>query len=122
MNHANLVAYRVVGERMFLYLVAVLVNQRVCGIDNAFCRAIVLLELESAYFGIYFFQVQNVVDVCTAKSVDALRVVAHNKQVAFFLCQLKDYHVLRKIDVLILVDQDILKEVLIFLPNVGIVA
>ena len=51
-----------------------------------------------------------------------MRIVAHNTQPVVQVGQLLHYEVLRKVGVLILVNQNILEKLLVFLPHVIVVA
>ena len=67
-------------------------------------------------------QPQDVVDIGSAETVDALRIVAHYTQPVVLFAQLVHNQVLREVGVLVLVDEDVAEEFLILLQHIFVVA
>ena len=106
---------RVIGRphRFFQFRLVVL-DDRIGCIDNVFCRAIILLQTIHGDLFVIFLKIQNVVDIGSTKSINALCIVAHNTNVLKLIRECTNNQVLRMIGVLVLVDQDISKTVLVF--------
>jgi len=82
----------------------VFIDQAVGRLHDVARRAVVAFELEEAILRVGVFEAQHVVDVGAAEGVDALRVVAHDADVAVLLAEALDDEVLGEVGVLILVD------------------
>ena len=81
-------------------------------------RAVVLFEADRGALGEVLFELQDVADVCATPSVDRLRVVTNDGQVAVVAGDGLDEAVLGFVDVLVLVDEDMPVPVGVALPNV----
>ena len=84
-------------------------------------RAVVLFELEDLRAREVFLEAQDHAVVAAAPRVDRLIVVADDRDVAVLLGERRDEAVLRVVDVLVLVDQDVLELRLIARARVFVV-
>ena len=103
----------------FLYLVYILMNERVSGIDDGLGRAVVLLKFEEFGVGINLPEIEDVADVGTAEGIDALRIVAHHADVVLRFSQTLNEQELDVVRILVLIDQNILELLLVFLADFG---
>ena len=114
----NLVAFIVLAENILFNLPCIMPYQAVGRLNDALGGTIVLFQLEESAVGVNLLKVQNVVDICSTKSIDALRVIANNTNTLVLASQLKNDALLGIIGVLILVDQYILEPHGVFFANV----
>ena len=96
---------------VFVYLPLVVANQAVGSLHNELRRAVVLLQLEESGTFVALLEVQDVVDVGTTETVDALGVVAHHADTLTLLGQLHDNGLLGVVRVLVLIHQHVGKAV-----------
>ena len=122
LDDRNALAHGVLAEQVLGDLAAVFLDEAVGGIGDCLGRAVVAFQLECFYLGVEPLQAQDVVNVGSAKAVDALGIVAHDAQAVILFAQLVNNQVLREIGVLILIHEDIAEELLILLQHVGIIA
>ena len=101
-----------------LDLMDILVNQRVSGIDDRLRRAVVTLQLKQLSLRINALKIENITDVGAAERVDTLRIVAHHADIVLRLGELLDQHKLDIVRILVLVHQDVLELLLVFLAHV----
>ena len=99
-------------------LIAVVLDQAVCRLHNALRAAIVLLQFEESGFLEPALKTENIVDIGATKTIDALGVVAHGTNPLLLLAQLHHDAHLGVVGVLILVNQEEVEPVGVFLPDV----
>ena len=99
-----------------------MLDDRVGGIDYGACRTVVLLELVGLGCGVVLAEREYVLDLRTAERVDTLRIVTNDAHTAVKLREAADDDVLRKVGILILIHQNILKQLLILGQHIGTVA
>ncbi len=87
------------------------------GVDDRLRRAVVLFELHDLRVFEVLLEIQDVVDVRSAPRIDRLILVADDAQVAVRLSELLDEKILDTVRILILVDHDVAKLVLILFEN-----
>src|SRR5690606_1324678 len=80
---------------------------------------IILLQLKNLQVGIIFFKIEDILDIGSSEGVDALSIVAHYTDVFVDGGQFTDNQVLRKIGILILIDHEVFKLVLVFMQYIG---
>ena len=80
-------------------------DDRVRGIENDLCAAIVLVEHDGGHIFEGFFELQDVAQIGATKAVHRLVLIAHNSDVL--------------IGVLILVDEDVQKALLVLIQHFG---
>ncbi len=117
--HIDFVAFVVAGPNVLLDLVLVFGNDGVGRFDNVFGAAVVLLKFVDHAIGIVPFKIENILDVGPPKAVDALRIVTHHTNVFPRCAKLADDHVLGEVGVLVLVDQDEAKLLLVLVQEIG---
>ena len=91
--------------------------------DNVLRAAIVAFQLEETRVGVLLVEVEDIVDVCTAKAVNALCIVAHYTNAAVGLVGQKcDDAVLSVVRVLIFIYKNVAETLLVALAHVLVVA
>ena len=118
----NPVANAVVTPQLLLYLIAVAGDDAVGSIDDVLRRSVVLFELEEVHVGVVALEVENVLYVGPAESVDTLCVVTHHTDVLVACGEFLHYEVLCVIGVLVLVDHNVLEALLVLEEHVGEIA
>ena len=108
--HADRLAAGGLGPELLALAARVARDDRVRGVEDAFGRAIVLLELDHAGVGEVLLEVEDVAHVGAAEAVDRLVVVADDDEVAVLARQQLDPAVLHGVGVLVLVDEDLLED------------
>ncbi len=83
-------------------------------------RAVVLLEPDDLGAGKVLFEAQDVADLGAAPAVDRLIIVADAAEIAVALRQEPEPEVLGDVGVLVLVDQDVAKPMVIIREHVGV--
>ena len=81
-------------------------DDAVGGLDDALRGAVVALQLHHFRTGVLLLEVQDVVDISTTESVNALRVVAHHADIRLGCGEQREDAVLGLVGVLVLVDED----------------
>ena len=114
----QLLALGVAAEYVLRNLPLVVLDQAVGRLYNALRAAVVALQLELTGIVVNLRELQDVVDVRSTKSVDALGIVAHHTHRLPFLGQLIDDSLLSAVRVLILIDKNVSKLVDILPANV----
>ena len=100
-----------------LFSLHVVLDHFIGSIQNRLGRTVVLLQLDDRSFRKIFFVVQNIVDICAAKFVDRLIIVADDTQVAVFVRQQTNQLKLRRVGILILIHHNVQKTLLIILQH-----
>ena len=90
-----------------------MVNKRIGSIDNRLRRAIIALQLEELGVGIAVLKSKDIAYIGSAEGIDGLRVIPDYADIILRLGELFDNEILRIVGVLILIDQHILKNILI---------
>src|ERR1041385_1178533 len=83
------------------------------GGKDIFRRAVILLEPDDFSFGIITLEIKNVADIGAPECVNTLRIIADNAEVSIFRCQMLHENVLRAVCILIFINEDESKSVLI---------
>ena len=121
-DEADEFAFLLVAPHLFLDLVLVVGDDGVRGVDDVLGGTVVLFQADESIVGVVVLEVEDVLDVGAAEGIDALGVVAYHADV---LEQRRDaFHdeVLSVVGVLVLVDEDELESVLVFVEHIGVVA
>ena len=90
-----------------------MVNKRIGSIDNRLRRAIIALQLEELGVGIAVLESKDIAYISSSEGIDRLRVISHYADIILRFGELFDNEILRIVGVLILIDQHILKNILI---------
>ena len=106
----------------FFNLIGITSDDAVGCIHNVLRRTIVALQLYNTGTGILCGKLQNVVDVRTTKSIDALRIISHHTNGRIRTGELPNDGMLCRIGVLILIHQDILKALAIMFTHLRLLA
>ena len=106
-----------VAENVFWYLSVVMAYQTVGSRNDSLCRTVVLLQLKQLRIVIFLREIKNVINICSTKTINALRIVAHHAHLLFLLSQLPYDTVLGIIRVLILIHQNEIEYVCISPAN-----
>ena len=112
------VAHRVVGPHLFLYLLHILLDDRVGRVHNHLGRTVVLLQFVEVQVGVVAAEVEDILYIRSAEGVDALRIVAHHADVLVACRQFLHDEVLRVVGVLVLVHHDVFETVLILQQHI----
>ena len=94
----------VAAKYIFVNLSTVMLNQTVGSLNDALCRTIILLKLEKFGFFVNRLEIENIINVGSSESVNALCVIAYNANAAVFACQLQNDALLHVIGILVLVN------------------
>ena len=114
----DFIACRIFRPQHLLRPAFVVVDDGVGGVQNGLRRAVVLFQLDRRRVGIVPRKVDDIADVRAAPCVNALIRVADDADVSPFLGQQLRQRVLGVVRILVFVDEDILKAVLVFFPHV----
>ena len=101
-----LLASVVLAVHLFVYLSFILVYQAVGSCHYSFCRAVVLLQFEEQATLILLLEVEDIVNVCTTKTIDALGIISHHANILMRGSEKVDYLLLSVVGVLILIYED----------------
>ena len=94
------------GIALFGNATLVLADHRIGRIHNGLRRTVIALQAENPGIGIILLEVEDVLYSCSAKSIDALGIVSHNRDVLVILCQRSENHILQEVSILILIDEN----------------
>ena len=118
-REGDALAYLELGIDILAYLSFVVTNERVSGLHDGLCAAVVLLQLAQLCIGVILLEVQDIADVRSAEGVDGLCIVAHYADMLVCFCQALNDHILRTVGVLVLIHEDVLEAFLVFLRHFG---
>src|SRR5699024_10352634 len=113
----NSIAGVIVGPQSLFELAAVLLDNRIRCFQNGLRRAIILFQWNLNRILIVVLKVQNIADICAPERIDALGVIADHAQVLIFLGQHICNLVLGMVGILIFINQDIFKAVLVLFKD-----
>ena len=109
----------ILAEDILANLSFVLANQRVSCLNDELRRTVVLLQFKEARaLRVLLLEIEDIVDIGTSETIDALRIVANHTYTTMFLCQLQHNSLLRIVRVLILVDQHIVETLYVLLTDI----
>ena len=109
----------ILAENVLPYLAFILANQRIGSLYDELRRTVVLLQFEEACtLRILLLKVQDVVNVGTAKRIDALCIIAYHTDTTVLLGKLQHDFLLRIVSILILVNKHIAETLNILLADV----
>ena len=74
---SDLVSFFVFCPQVFWFSIAIVFNDLVCRAKNVFRGAIVLFQQNHCSIWIIFFEIQDVLHICTAPAVDTLICISH---------------------------------------------
>ena len=109
LNNLQLLAGFVFAVNVLGYLIRIIFDERTGSLHNVLGRAVVALEFEELQTGITLLHAQDILNVCAAKRINALSIVTHHTQMSVTAHQSAHNEALRKIGVLILIYEHILK-------------
>ena len=110
-------ACRVFRPQLFRLAPCVVFDYRIGRVQYYRSGTVILFQLQQFRVGIILFKVQDVADVRAAPAVNALVRVAHHAQVPLISRQKARKQVLGPVGILVLVNHDIAKTLLIFFPH-----
>ena len=116
----DLLALALIGPQVFGFATRIIRDDCVRGIQNGLRTSVILRKHHSGYFGESIFKFQDVAEVGAAEAIHALIGVAHDTHVVMQCAEHDHNGVLRHIGVLILVNKNVLKTLLIHMQNVGV--
>ena len=103
----------IIRPQAFRLASGVIVNYGIRCIKDNLRAAVVLLQLHHLRFRIILFEVQNIADVRTTPAINALVSIAHHADIMMLGRENLRQQILRMVGVLILVDHNIIKFILI---------
>ena len=115
------VALIVRGPDLFGQLHLVVADDLIGSFHDYLGASVVLFQAEGLHFRKVLFKVQDVLDVGTAKGVDALGIIAHHTDVLVYICQSFDDGILQEVGILELVYEHVFETVLVFVQHIGMV-
>ncbi len=98
----------------FIELDFVFIDDGIGRLHDILGRPVILFESVHFYILIILLEVEDVVDVGAAKSINTLRIVAHDTDVLETVRQRPYNQILRMVGVLVLIHQNVTKTVLVF--------
>ena len=116
MQHQR-IAGRIFRPHRFRLAAGIVVDQGIGRIEDHLGRAVILLQFDYRSFRVIFFKIKDVADIGAAPAVNALVRIADHAEVAVLCRQHPGQCVLRVVGVLIFIDQDIAKPLLVFFPH-----
>ena len=108
----------VLTEHILVYLSLVLAYQTIGCLYDELCRTVVLLQFKETRTLILLLEIEDVIDIGTTETVDALCIVSHHTDTSVLAGQLQDNLLLSVVRILILIDQHIAETLHIFLTDV----
>ncbi len=117
--HGDELAFRRFGPQRLAEAAFVLGDEARGGGEDVRRRAVVLLQPDDAGAGEILLEAQDVADLGAAPAIDRLIVVADAAEIAVTLRQQAQPQILRDVGVLVFVDQQIAKPVLVLRENLG---
>ena len=120
-DEADELAFLLVAPHLFLDLVFVVGDDAVRRVDDVLGGAVVLFQADEFVVGVVVLEVEDVLDVGATEGVDALGVVTYHAEVFEQSGDTLHDEVLGVVGVLVLVDEDELEVVLVFVKHVGVV-
>ena len=118
----NLFAFVVMAVNILVYLSLVMLYQAVGCFYNALSAAVVLFELEQTALWKTLLEVKDIVDVCSAESINALGIVANDTKPMMVLHELQHNSLLSIIGILVFIDENKLEPFCIFASDVVVFA
>ena len=95
-----------------------MLNEAVGSLYDELGGAIVLFQFEQASPSVCLLEIQDVIDVCPTKAVDALSIVTHHTHTLPFLGQLHDNGLLGIVRILVLINEHVGKTLSILSADV----
>ena len=108
----------ILAEHILVYLSFVLANQAVSSLHDELCRTIVLFQFIQSCPIIMLLEVQDIIDVSTSETIDALCIIANYTHPSVLFSQQQYDGLLSKVCILILVHQYITETLYVFLSDV----
>ena len=104
---ADTCTFLILGPDFLEYLLLVIGDHIIGGIDDDLGGTVILLQFRNAVIGIIGPEVQNILDVGPAKCINTLRIISHDADILVVGSKLLNDQVLRIVGVLVLIDEDI---------------
>ena len=114
----NPVSASLIRPECLVFSAFIVLDHGVCRIKDILRRSVILLQLNDCRIRINLFKIKNIADIGASEFVNGLVIVTHNTQVTASRCQQSNQLELRSVGILILIDHDVLKTVLIVLQNI----
>ena len=111
-------ALLILAEHILVYLSFVLAYQAIGSLHDKLRGTVVLLQLKEARTLILLLEIEDVIDIGTTETVDALCIVSHHTDTSVLAGQLQDDLLLGVVRILILIDQHIAETLHIFLADI----
>src|SRR5665213_670916 len=112
-GNANLLSIFVCCPNCFLQLVTVFSNNLIGRTYNSFGRAVVLFQFKNLGICVMLLKVEYVLNISSTEGIYTLRIIAHHTYIKMPCCKLAQYHILRKVSILVLIYQYITEHILV---------
>ena len=113
----QLFAHGILAKHIFLNLILVALDETVGSIHDILRTTIVLLQLEEFGTLQLTLESEDIVNIGTTETIDALRVITHGAHTVLLLTELHhDFH-LHVVGILVLIDENKVEAVGVFLSN-----
>ena len=76
----------ILTEHILMNLPFILSYQAVCSLHNQLCRAIVLFQLIQFCILVLLLEIQDIVNISSSETIDALGIIAHHTYATMFMC------------------------------------
>ena len=116
----DLFAFPLIGPQIFWFTPRIVGDDCVSGIQNGLRASVILCKHHCGYFRECIFKFQNIAEVCTTEAIHTLIGVTHHTDVVMQCAEHDHNGVLCHVRVLILVNKNVLKTLLIHPQNVRV--
>ena len=113
-HQPDLFPRRIFRPEVLWYLSLIIPDHFIGHVEYALGASVVLFQLHHLHIIIVFLELKNILDRSAAETVDALRVIAHHADIFMCGAQQFDDLILRRVGILVLVDQDVFELMLEF--------
>ena len=76
----------ILTEHILMNLPFILPYQTVCSLHDQLCRAVVLLQLVQFCILVLLLEIQDIVNISSSETIDALGIIAHHTHTTMFMC------------------------------------
>ena len=108
---------RQIAKHFLFYPVFVICNNRISCINNVATRPVILCQNYYFRLRVVLFKMQNIVNICSTKAINALVIITYYTQIFIAVCKVLYQLILQVIRILVLIHHDISVLLLILLQN-----
>ena len=118
-HQPDLLPMVVIGPQLLGDLPLVVADDLVGHLEDVLGGPVILLQFHEVHLIVILLELQDVLDGGPAEGVDGLRIVAHHAHVLVHGAQQFDHFILRRVGILVLIDQDVAEFVLVGVEGFG---